>query len=384
MKLSVKQQIDSVLGYTLITFNLLLAKFLGFILKRNHSANNPPNTIVFIKMLGLGSIFMALDAIQSIKDKYPSSKLILICGKGIKPGIIPLEIFDEVWEIKEDSFFNLVRSSIQTLYKCWKTKKLWVVDLEVYSKLSTVFSLWTLGLNRFGFYLNSVWFRLNLNSHNVFFNEFILVEENYKRLAFAMGCEEIVKFRTPAFFSKNKTSPRYIAVNNTCSELGKERIAPDQLIKDIMDDIINNTSYQIALLGAPNDKQDNDIFIQKYYTTENKDRIENIAGRFSFTEYYQFLNTQTLLLVTVDTGPLHFARRFGVSTLSLWGPTHPATRIQEDENNQYLYLAVSCSPCVHMVDVLPCKGDNFCMKNLDSKIAIQKINTLINKSHVAN
>ncbi len=384
MKLAVKQQIDSVLGYTLITFNLLLAKFFGFILKRDHSVKKPPATIVFIKMLGLGSIFMALDAIQTVKDTYPSSKLILICGKGIKPGILPLEIFDEVWEIKEDSFLNLVKSSIQTLYKCWKMKKLWIVDLEVYSKLSTVFSLWTLGINRFGFYLNSVWFRLNLNSHNIFFNEFILVEENYKRLALEMGCKEIVTFRTPESFSKNKTAPRYIAVNNTCSELGKERIAPDLLIKDIIDDIISKTNYQIALLGAPSDKKDNDEFIQKFFSNENKNRIKNIAGEFSFTEYYQFINNQTLLLVTVDTGPLHFARRFGVPTFSLWGPTHPGTRIQADENNQYLYLAVSCSPCVHMVDVLPCKGDNFCMKNLDSKIAIQKIYTLINKNHVTN
>jgi len=382
MKLAVKQQIDSVLGYTLITFNIILAKFLGFILRRNHGVHNTPDSIVFIKMLGLGSIFMALDAIQTIKQKHPSSRIILVCGKGIKSGIEPLELFDEIWEIRENSLLELITSSLQTLSKCWKIRKLWIVDLEVYSKLSTVFSLWTMGINRFGFYLNSVWFRLNLNSHNVFFNEFILVEENYKRIAFEMDCKEIIKFQAPRSFIKHNVVPSYIAINNTCSELSKERIAPDSLIKDIIDFIVEKTDFKIALLGAPSDKETNELFIQKNLSESCKSKIENIAGRFSFSEYYQFLNNETILLVTIDTGPLHFARRLGVPTISLWGPTHPATLHVEDENNLSIYIGLSCSPCVHKIDILPCKGDNICMKNLNSQIVIQKINMIISNKYV--
>ncbi len=146
MKLQFKRRIDFILGNFLVGINLIAAKTLGFLLRRNHSIKAEPSTIIFIKMLGLGSVFLASNAILSVKKRYPQAKLILIAGSGIKPGLAPLGLFDEIWEIRDKNFTTLLMDSVSVLFKTWKRKKLWVADLEVYSKLTTVFALWTFAI----------------------------------------------------------------------------------------------------------------------------------------------------------------------------------------------------------------------------------------------
>jgi ADP-heptose:LPS heptosyltransferase len=68
----------------------------------------------------------------------------------------------------------------------------------------------------------------------------------------------------------------------------------------------------------------------------------------------------------IDSGPLHIARLLGKKCISFWGPSNPDFRLQKipglEESG--FYLALPCSPCVHMSAEPPCKGDNRCMKSL--------------------
>lgn len=73
-------------------------------------------------------------------------------------------------------------------------------------------------------------------------------------------------------------------------------------------------------------------------------------------------------MVSVDSAPLHIGKKLGLPTISFWGPTNPMNylAISEAEKHRHLYhyLGVHCSPCIHHTKVLPCGGDNFCMKDL--------------------
>ena len=86
-------------------------------------------------------------------------------------------------------------------------------------------------------------------------------------------------------------------------------------------------------------------------------------------------------MVTIDSGPLHIARKLGLPTVSVWGPTDPGNllKVQEGEENrhQYEYLQVHCSPCVHHHEKLPCGGYNFCMKNISAQSIIDKIQIVL-------
>lgn len=51
------------------------------------------------------------------------------------------------------------------------------------------------------------------------------------------------------------------------------------------------------------------------------------------------------LLVSTDSGPRHFATAFGVPSLVLFGPTHPAWSDTRDPRAMLLQVPVDCGPC---------------------------------------
>ena len=381
--IQLKRKADKYIGYFLFFLIVPLVRLLGILLKRNHQLNNPPKTILFIKLLGLGSLVISIPAIQEIRKKYPEAKLILLTDSNIRDGIAPFDLFDEFWPIKTSFIFITVIDSLRFIIKSWQIRKLWVVDLEVYSKLTTVYSLFTFAINRFGFLLSPVLFRKYLNTHNVLFNQSAFLGDNYLYMA------EII---TDGFIrldsgKQNKRLHEYtkpfIALNNTCSELATVRKLPDGTFIFICEWIIQNTSYNIALLGSIVDRYSNNVLIDSNtILSVHKNRILNYAGSVIFEDYYNFLSEQCVCLITIDSGPLHIAKALGLPTLSIWGPTNPAnySKIQADEQirHQYHYLKVQCSPCVHFHEKLPCGGNNFCMKNIEAEAIISKIETLLN------
>ncbi len=376
MNLKQKQFLDTYIGLPLIYLHILVARFLGFILKRDHSLNKQPEEICIIKLLGLGSVIMASDAIYSIKLKYPEAKLSVICSKGIESGIRSIHLFEQVYVIDDSSLYKLLLSSARTIFQLQKKKNLWIVDLEAYSKLTGILSSWTLALNRFGFYFSQVSFRYNLYTHNIYFNTIINVEDNYAQMARGLGVTAFQSY-TIKGFPPRQANRRYtfIAVNNTCSELAQERKLPDEQLWDICQWIITQTPYKVALLGAPSDKNANDRFVAQY--AEDETSVVNVAGKYEFENYYRFLYDECAIMVTIDSAPLHIANKLNIPNISIWGPTAPQSRIDLNSGNKYIYLGVKCSPCTHFVDKLPCNGNNFCIKNITTALVTDAISSLL-------
>lgn len=365
MKLSSKKFIDNILGSALILLNTLIARLLGFLLRRDHSIRRAPQCIIVTKMLGLGSLLMAADAILAIKQKYAQAKLVLICSALLQEEVKALQLFDEVWAIDDRSFFRLISSALSVLRKGWSHRHVWTVNLEVYSRLSTIFSLWTFARNRFGFYFNEVRFRYLLNTHHVYFNPMHLAYDNYEQMALALGAPLTAVYRFPIQGAPPQDH-QYIAINNNCSELAKERVLPDDLLIQVMLEVSAATSLGFALIGSKADFAYNEHLYNHPGLQTIHHRIINIAGTYPFLGFLNFLKRECALMLTIDSGPLHFAYRLNMPAVSVWGPTDPATRIPSAFAHPVLYLGVPCSPCVHHTDILPCGGDNFCMKNINA------------------
>jgi len=372
-----KQQLDKYLGNFLIAFNLAAAKTLGFLWRRNHSLQPSPLHIIFIKIMGIGSILMAADAVLAIKEKYPDAKLILLANRAAINGIQPAGLFDEYWEFNDTSLIKVIASTAKNLFRSWRRKRRWVCNLEVYSKLTTIFSLWTCARNRFDFFFNEVSFRKNINTHPVYFNQFSLAHENYDRMAEALGAGIKRSFEFPLFpkLKRTNTGKKYIIISNTCSELARERLYPDNLLIRLCKELYALYNYPILLSGT---KADTDYYKKIIEHDLLKSvPVQNMAGKYSIEDFMSVLYNDCILLVTVDSAPLHYAYRLGIPTISLWGPSQPATRMKESRLFKALYLAVHCSPCTHHTTVLPCGGDNFCMKKMSPELVLQKVDEVM-------
>ena len=74
------------------------------------------------------------------------------------------------------------------------------------------------------------------------------------------------------------------------------------------------------------------------------------------------INSRNFL--TIDSGLLYFARLTGIKTTSYWGPSNPSLRLEglNKSNDVIYYDQLVCSPCVHVLPISPCNGNNLCIK----------------------
>jgi ADP-heptose:LPS heptosyltransferase len=390
-----KQKIDKYLGYLLIGLLLPFTRLLGITMRRDHSAAEAPRRILFIKLLGLGSLIVASDAISALRRRHPGARLILLTDTNIAAGIAPFHLFDEIVPMETGDIRATFTGIIRFLSRAWRWRNLWVIDLEVYSKLTTVLALLTLARNRFGFYLPPVPFRRYLNTHNIPFDQSAFLGDNYYYMARQVTGMEILPgevLPVPATAAPDAApdaasyaSRPYIFLNNTCSQLADTRRLPDETFAQICRWLLSHTHYDLILLGAPGDKEDINRFIWNDPALYSQnERIINFAGAAKdFETYYRFLREKGACMITIDSAPLHIARRLGLPTLSIWGPTNPANylkvQLHEREHHLHYYLATPCSPCVHRYEHLPCGGDNICMKHIPATAIILKIQELLHR-----
>lgn len=371
MQLTVNRKIDKWLGYLLIAAFIPVTRLLGILLRRNHSIHKAPKQILFIKLMGLGSLVVASDAVKAVRQRFPATKLILLTEHNIGEGIKPFGVFDEIWRVDTG---GLGLGALRYLYRMWRMKDWWVADMEVYSKLTTVYALMTMARNRFGFYLEPVFFRRYLNTHNVLFNRKGYLEDNYWSMTEAMTGVVQSKVIVAPVRGAELNKP-YILINNTCSELALSRKLPEETLAAVCAWIVQHTPYQVAFLGTEKDRVDIDKLI------DGNSRMVNMAGVFDFESYYRFMAEKGVCLVSIDSGPLHMARKLGLPTVSVWGPTNPGNylKVREGEEKRHLslYLEKGCSPCVHYFERLPCGGNHYCMKEVKAEAVIGKLKELL-------
>lgn len=346
-----------------------------------------PERILFIKLLGLGSLINSVDAIAAIKQRYPGTKLVLLTDSNIANGIEPFGLFDEIYRTDTGKLSGSAFYMLRFLSRTWHWKSLWVLDLEVYSKLTTVLSLLTAATNRVGFYLPQAAFRKYLNTHNIPFDQQIPIEDNYALMSQVLGATERSQFRYSGITERFRG--RCIVLNNTCSDLAYVRKLPGETLNQTAEWILTHTRYPVAFLGAASDSaQVEELISSSTLLTASRERVHNYAGFFpDFKSYYTFLANDAVCLISIDSAPLHIAKKLGVPTLSLWGPTHPDhyLKIHPDEVSLHrsCYLATSCSPCIHRSEQLPCGGDNICMKQIPSGLITEQLQQLLETINTA-
>lgn len=115
---------------------------------------------------------------------------------------------------------------------------------------------------------------------------------------------------------------------------------PIEYFVDLAQKILQETRYQIMLVGSAEDKP-----LAAEISQLSSTRIVDLCGRLGLRELCQAV-ARARLLVTNDTGPMHLAEALGVPVLSFFGPTvrefgfapwRPESRILEMELN--------CRPC---------------------------------------
>lgn len=366
MSLALKRCIDLWFGSFLIFLLHPLAKRIKARLKRDHDLT-ARGDIAFIKLLGGGSLVIALPALLAIRAKYPSHRISIVTSPSIAPFAESLKIFDRIVVINDQSLLALLFSSARALGKVFFCDTF--VDLEVHSRLTTVFALFTCARNRIGLFREESQNRTSLVTHPVFFNIFYGSYYFYERIALMLGAELLSDEEVRAFFRKQHNLSQATPENGTiaiapgCSDLSKERMLnPGQWLQLMEKNIEKNKKYTITFLGNRQDKKIADSVIAMSKAAFPDLKFLNECGKLTLQESIARIHHSSAFW-GIDSAPLHYARLLGVNTLAYFGPTNPQYLLKPltYAKEEIQYKQLPCSPCVHVKNFSPCRGNNTCI-----------------------
>jgi len=382
MRLATKIFIDRQLSAPVLLVFKQMAVFLGWLLKIPHHLE-PKSEIVIMKMVGGGSLVIALPNLLGLKRRYPNIELVLVTTPSAEPFGRVLGVFDRIEVIDDTSLPKLAFSAFWCLIKLWRADT--VIDLEVHSRLTTLFALWICSRNRLAFYVGETFWKRKIATHMIYLQLSAGIHGYYDQIFGLLDAKPATAEETKAHLSKvsyiKPSEPAHqprLGISHACSELGQERqLTPKEWGNVLARRYAPETHFSLSIFGALGDHAFGDKVKAEIGSRFPHAEILNTCGIYAMPEVVRRIAGLDELWC-VDSALLHVARAVGCRTVSFWGPTDPITRLRDYDPawDEVHYSRVPCSPCVHIAVHPPCRGDNVCIKRIagtlppDSEIPI--------------
>lgn len=341
-----------------------IARVFGKALSRNHSDSpDTVKTIIVAKFAGLGSIVQSTPLLEALHQRFPAAKIIFFTSNKNADLVGRLEHVDGIVGIDERNFLTVFFSTLVALSKIARLRADLYFDLEIYSAFASCMAILALTRNRYGFYRGSSIHKIGIYTHLVYFNTRVAIREIYLQLGFSAGCLRTDGAKLGSLAIREQDSREYesleipdaplVVLNPNASDLMVERRWPMQSFCELARELKKSANV-VAIGSAPE---------RGYVSKLENAGVVNLAGRLSMGALLVLLK-KCDLLVTNDTGPMHFAWALGTPTVGLFGPVNPGHYGMQAPNIRILYKPIYCSPCVHEVDEPPCGGNNVCMQRI--------------------
>lgn len=322
----------------------------------------PARNILMIKFFGLGSIVLASTLVANIRNTYKDSKIIFLTFKDNVAMIEILSLADEVLIIDTKNPFVLIGSIWRSIFYCHRKKIDVAMDIEFYSKFSTIMAFLSGAPFRMGFHISRFW-RDSLVNVPICFNYSRHIVEIYGMFASALLVEEkdfyIKKLIIPddqktevLQLLKNKNISdinQTLGLNIHASDLALFRRWPLPKFVALVELFLAQYSqWNVILTGAKSEA----LYSQEFLSllpSQWHSRVINLTGELALDKMLAVLS-QLPLFVTNDTGPFHLAKAVGTRTISLWGPSSVdlyGPYQNENDSHDVVYKRFPCSPCLY-------------------------------------
>jgi ADP-heptose:LPS heptosyltransferase len=369
MDVRTQRKVDNYVGRLGIAMLRPVAMLLGVVLRRDHRLT-VGREVVWVKMLGGGSLLLAMPTLLGFKRAHPGTRMILITTPSVKPFAELVGVFDEYRIIDNRGAFGLLRSGLSALAHTVRADC--IIDLEVHSRLTTVFTTLTMARNRVSFWLEDIFWRRGLSSHLIFFNRASGSFHFYDRIAELFGVTPAGRddCRATVLSACGVTAPLaaragMVSVGFACSDLSAERMLSPAQWREVFRTNVREEHHTFVFLGARSDRELADEIIAGLRAQHPTLTFVNRSGELTLKQSIAAL-CETSELWGIDSSLLHLARLAGLRCLSYWGPTNPATLLRPNwtVDETIHYRKIACSPCVHTSEEPPCRGDNRCIQGL--------------------
>ena len=352
---------------------------------------------MIILLSEMGALVLGYPMFQQLKQKFPNASLhILLFEKNREVvdllGIIPP---DNVVAINDSSMPVFIKTALAALVKLRKLKLDTVIDCELFSRISSIFSFLSGAAIRVGFHAHTQegLYRGNFMNRPVLYNPYQHISHQFLTLveaiesatdprakhlitgeklqipAMKFESDEIQEAQTRLLTKAPGISGRKIVLIYPGGGLLPIRAWPLSYYCTLARELIER-GYAVCIIGLAEDKPVARTILSR---TESEYCVDLTGYTKTIRELMRIFQLASLL-ITNDGGPGHFAAMTQVPSIIFYGPETPLLYGPIDDKAQNLFLGISCSPCVTAYNHRnsPCDGDNLCLKQIEPEFVLSK------------
>lgn len=350
---------------------------------------SPPRRILIILLSEMGSLVLAHPMFMRLKQKYPDASLHIMMFRKNREvldllGVIPEE---NVLTINDGVLTEFAADSLKNIRKMRAMKFDVVIDCELFSRVSSIFSYLSGAPTRVGFHPHTQegLYRGSFINRPVLYNPYRHLSRQFLTMVSAIESRAVPTSKEVSEIEvKNPPMLDFPGdeLQRITSQLHADfpRIQEKKLVlvypgggilpirawplenylhlcKSLLGD-----GYAIGVIGLKDDK----ALAQSVVEHCQSEYCVNLAGYTKSVRHLLAIFHRASLLVTNDGGPGQFAALTPVPSLIFFGPETPQLYSSLSNNAHYFYSALSCSPCLTAYNhrSSPCDGDNQCLKQI--------------------
>ncbi len=363
---------------------------------------SPPHRILVILLSEMGSLVLAHPMFARLKQQYPEASLhVMLFGKNREVldllGVIPEA---NVLTINDRSLTGFAMDSLGAIRKMRALKFDVVIDCELFSRVSSIFSCLSGAPVRVGFHRHTQegLYRGSFINRPVLYNPYRHLSQQFLTMVAAISSATVPLAKEPP--AADVIDPPVLALPEDELQRVAEQLHADfpaikdkrlvlvypsggilpirawplenyrQLCVSLLSD-----GYAVGVIGLKEDKPLGQAIVAHC-------RSPHCVDLTGYTKSVRQLLTifhRASLLVTNDGGPGQFAALTPIPALIFFGPETPLLYSSLSRNTYCFYLSLSCSPCLTAYNhrTSPCDGDNQCLRQITPEQVLAKAREML-------
>lgn len=392
MDIDAQRRLDRILGSA-------ICRVLSWLHLRRDRQVTPARVerLLVILLSEMGSLVLAYPMFQRIKKLYPNATVHILLFEKNREVLDVLKVVapEHVFTMDNSSLGRFLKDCFSLLFRLRRTKFDVVIDCELFSRASSIFSFLTGAPVRVGFHRHCQegLYRGDFINRPVLYNPYQHISQQFltmveaidsttvpkaKRLPTAeplevpsvrFGVEEVREMVRRLHAYAPTVAGKRLVLINPGGGLLPIRAWPMEHYCRLSNQLLQE-GYAVGIIGMGQDK-DLAKEIQAY--CDSPFCVDLTGYTRSIRELLLLFHCASLL-ITNDGGPGQFSAMTPIPALVFFGPETPALYGRLDSNGYVFYSPMSCSPCITAYNhrKSPCDGDNACLKRIDPEQVFAK------------
>lgn len=359
-----------------------------------------PRRILIVLLSEMGSLVLASSMFEDLRRRYPGASLhMLMFAKNREVldlmGVMPPE---NVITLNDKALGRFALDSLRAIRAMRRLKPDVVIDCELFSRVSSIFSYLSGAPVRVGFhpYKQEGLYRGSFINRPVAYNPYRHLTDQFLTMVAAIESRtfplakgvtvkrppphlafpeaELGEVRTRLYRDFPALAGRKLVLVYPGGGILPIRAWPAESYKQLCRGLLAD-GYAIAVIGLKEDK----ALAQEVVADCASGHCVDLTGYTTSIRHLLALFNHAALLVTNDGGPGQFAALTPLQTLVFFGPETPALYSPLAPNIHCLYQPLSCSPCLTAYNhrASACDGDNQCLKQISPAQVLAQARTLL-------